>query len=74
MTRLKLIAIATAAATALPAIAAYAAPGPVPTVRDLAELSQQERSGIDNPQPWVTAELSQQERSGIDNPHPWTAS
>ncbi len=74
MTRLKLLAVATAAAAALPAIAAHSTAGPVPAVRDLAELSQQERSGIDNPHPWETAELSQQERSGIDNPHPWAAS
>jgi len=74
MTRLKLLAVATAAATALPAIAAYSATGPMPAVRDLAELSQQERLGIDNPRPWMSAELSQQERSGIDNPRPWAAS
>ena len=73
MTRLKFLAIAAATAAAIPAVAAFSANGAL-SVQTLAELSQQERSGIDNPHPWVTAELSQQERSGIDNPHPWATS
>lgn len=71
MKTFKLIAITTAAA--IPALAAYSATGPAPVHTlaelsagergtDIAELSERERGGIDNPTPWKSAELSQQER------------